>query len=429
MKKNKLADPLSCLALEWSPIQLTDNGKDIADVFKHSLSASDGLPPYAQVRIIDLMVNRLLKARQHPALWISVDGPGDWYRCDIKRLIKHKIPMTVQPAWKPSVEEREFSSPIRPTHLREGEMPVLAARFDPAEYGIKESALRVLRILARLKTAYRPEIASLAGFSESHVRNLLKQLQAENLIERRQIGKYEGWAIRTKGLRLAHRSWNIPKGVHFAKYRGEFRYAGERHRRVSRRWRAWLEAAYPRVEIWESWTEAPLFFGIPDALAWGHSGGHEILFWLEVDSGHSSMKVMKRIYLRRLQNAYLHTQKLGIPIVFCILGPPWVVEFFPDCIPLLPPKLSFIGQDWRAFGKLPMFDFQRWSSGIEKRDRYPSEKKLPFDPKQYPPKPKREKKVKHAKPKSTKPKSTKLRYSKGYEDARGWYRDRSEGEE
>ena len=34
----------------------------------------------------------------------------------------------------------------------------------------------------RLKTAYRPEIASLAGFSESHVRNLLKQLQAENLI-------------------------------------------------------------------------------------------------------------------------------------------------------------------------------------------------------------------------------------------------------
>jgi hypothetical protein len=103
--------------------------------------------------------------------------------------------------------------------------------------------------MARLKMAYRPEIASLTGFSESHVRNLLKQLQAENLIERRQIGKYEGWAIRTKGLRLAHQPWNIPKGVHFSKYRGEFRYAGERHRRVSRMWRAWLEAAYSRVEI------------------------------------------------------------------------------------------------------------------------------------------------------------------------------------
>ncbi len=414
---------LSHLPLEWTPIYPMDRKDVVFDIFKHSLSYKDGLPPYAQARIIDLLVNRLIKSRQYPALWISVEGSGDWFRYEIKRLIKYKIPMTVQSARKTSVHEREFYQSIRPTYLREGDVPILAPCFDLVEYGIRESALRVLRVLARLRTAYRPEIASMTGFSESHVRNLLKQPQAENLIERRKIGKYEGYAIRVKGLTLAHRSWNIPKGVHFTKYRGEFRYAGERHRRVSRRWRAWLEAAYLRVEIWECWTEAPLFDGIPDALAWGYKDKCEMLFWLEVDSGHSSEKVMRRNYSRRLQNAYVHAKRLGIPIVFCIMGPPWVVRFFPLCIPYLYPNLAVIGQDWRAFGELPIYEFGRWNSQLETRKKYSSEKSLPFDPGQYPPKPK-EKKGLPIKPKSTKP-----RYSKGFDSADRWYRSRSEGEE
>ena len=415
---------LSSLPLEWAPIYPMNRKDVVFDIFKHSLSYKDGLPPYAQARIIDLMVNRLIKTRRYPALWVSVETPGVWFYSELKRLVKHKIPMTIQPASKTFVEEIEFYQPIRPTYLREGDMPILAPRFDLTDYGIKESALRVLRVLARLKTAYRVEIASLTGFSESHVRNLLKQLQAENLIERRQIGKYEGYAIRTKGLRLAHRSWNIPKGVHFTKYRGEFRYAAERHRRVSRRWRAWLEEAYPRVEVLESWTEVPLFYGIPDALAWGRKGEYEILFWLEVDSGHSSRRVMERNYFRRLQNAYLHTKRLGIPIVFCIMGPPWAVESFSHCIPALPPSLAVIGQDWRMFGDLPVYEFQRWNSGIQDRKKRPSENQLPFDPNQYPPKPKKDRTSKQSKPKSTKPK-----YSKGFDDADRGYRSRSEGEE
>ncbi len=399
------------------------NRKDVVfDVFKHHISYKDGLPPYAQARIIDLISNRLIKARKYPALWVSVDAPGDWYVVEVKRLVKKKIPMTVQPAWKTTVIERNFSQFIQPTYLRDGDLPILAPFFDPADYGIKESTLRVLQIMARLKTAYRPEIASLAGFSESHIRNLLKQLQAENLIERRQIGKYEGYAIRTKGLRLVHRSWNIPKGVHFEKHRGEFRYAGERHRRVSRRWRAWLEAAYPNIEIWESWTEMPLFYGIPDALVWGHKGEHEILFWLEVDSGHSSEKVMKRNYFHRIQNAYHHAKRMGIPIVFCIMGPPWVVNFFPQCIPPLPPNLAVIGQDWRTFGRLPVYEFGSWVSGIESRKKYPTEKPIPFDPGRYPSKPKEKALTK-------KLKSTKPKYSKGFEDADRHYRGSSEQEE
>jgi len=401
------------------------NRKDVVfDVFKHHISYKDGLPPYAQARIIDLMSNRLIKARQYPALWVSVDAPGDWYVLEVKRLVKKRIPMTIQPSWKTFILERDFYQAIHPTYLREGDMPIMAPRFDPADYSIKESELRVLQIMARLKTAYRPEIASLAGFSESHVRNLLKQLQAENLIERRKIGKYEGYAIRTKGLRLAHRSWNIPKGVKFSKYRGEFRYAGERHRRVSRRWRAWLETAYPNIKVLESWTEVPLFYGIPDALVWGRKGEYEMLFWLEVDSGHSSEKVMSRNYFHRLQNAYQHANRLGISIVFCIMGPPWAVKAFSWHLPPLPPNMAVIGQDWRAFGKLPFYETGRWFSGIDDRKKYPTENTLPFDPSQYPPKPKKDKKGMPAKPKSTKPK-----YSKGIDDADWWYPDSSEREE
>lgn len=417
-------DILSSLPLEWAPIYPMSRKDVVLDVFKHHISYKDGLPPYAQARIIDLITNRLIKARPYPALWVSVDAPGGWYVVEVKRLVKKKIPMTVQPAWKTIVIERNFSQSIHPTYLREGDLPILAPRFDPADYGIKKSTLRVLQIMARLKTAYRPEIASLAGFSESHVRNLLKQLQAKNLIERQKIGKYEGYAIRTKGLRLVHRSWNIPKGVHFSKHRGEFRYAGERHRRVSRRWRAWLEAAHPNIEILESWTEAPLFYGIPDALIWGRKGEHEILFWLEVDSGHSSKKVMRRNYSHRFQNAYQHAKRLGISIVFCIMGPPWVVRFFPSCIPYLYPNMAIIGQDWRAFGKLPFYETGRWFSGIDNRKKYPTENTLPFDPSKYPPKPKKEKKGIPTKPKSAQPK-----YSKGFDDADWWYRGSSEREE
>jgi len=402
--------------------------KDVVfDVFKHHISYKDGLPPYAQARIIDLMVNRLIKTRRYPALWVSVETPGVWFYSELKRLVKHKIPMTIQPASKTSVMEQEFYQPIRPTYIHESDIPVLAPRFDPTDYGIKESALRVLRVLARLKTAYRVEIASLTGFSESHVRNLLKQLQAENLIERRQIGKYEGYAIRTKGLSLAHRSWNIPKSVHFTKYRGEFRYAAERHRRVSRRWRAWLEKAYPNVEIWECWTEVPLFDGIPDALAWGRKGEYEILFWLEVDSGHSSEKVMRRNYSHRFQNAYHHAKRLGIPIVFCIMGSPWVVDTFRWCIPVTNPWVAIIGHDWRDFGRLPVYEFGRWHEDLSS-SRYflasRSPKELPFDPEQYPSKSKGAKIIKLPMPKSTKPK-----YSKGYEDADRRYRGGSEREE
>lgn len=402
------------LALEWTPIDLI--GKKIKfDVFKHSLSATDGFPPYAQARVIDLICNQLKKTRQSPALWVSVETPGTWYLRELQRLVKRRLPIAILPTDQAPQDAWDFKPHPAPHHVSRPEERWLVSPFRIGEYGLKESALRILRILARLKTGYTREITSLSGFSETYVRHLLKKLQADNLIEWKQIGKYEGWEIRTKGLRLAHRSWNIPKGAHFTQYRREFRYAGERHRRVARMWRAWLEAAYPSVEIWESWTEVPLQKGIPDALAWGSHRGRELLFWLEVDSGHSSRVIMERNYRGRVWNAYDHAQEWGIPIVFCVMAPPWVIREFPFIIPRLLPNLAMIGHDWCEVGILPPYEVGCWMADLQ-GTRYRREGrgagKLPFEPNQHKVRSKRGKGQKYPKPKSSKP-----RFSKDSEEA------------
>lgn len=393
------------------------------DVFKHSLSATDGLPPYAQARIIDLISKQLRKTRPTACLWISVEAPENWYIQEIRRLVKYRIPTSILPSNKIPVDDWDFRPYATPHYDEVLQYPSTTMRFNPRDYGIKESTLRVLRLLARLKTGHTPEIASLAGFSKTQVRRHLKQLQAANLIDRKKIGKYEGWEIKTKGMRLAHRSWNIPKGAHFAPYRREFRYAGERHRRVARMWRVWLETAYPYVKILDCWTEVSLHYGIPDALAWGYKYNREYLFWLEVDSGHSSKKVMERNYRRRLFDAYMHSKEWGIPIVFCIMGPPWVVEYFPNCIPRLYPNLAIIGHDWRDFGRLPIFELDRWHQDLTASAHWQkvhSDENLKFNPKKYPPKKKIKEALKQAKQKSIKPRFMDHSF---ISDDRDWERD------
>lgn len=419
-------DILSSLALEWKPI-IASNGKVIVDVFKCSLSATDGLPPYAQARIIDLIATRLIKARPYPCLWISLDTPGRWYAHEILRLVKRKMPMVILPTGKAPKSNWDFTPHGYPSLVENVPVPQIQSPFNPADFGYKPNAIRVLRILARLGTAHKPEIVSLAGLSETYIRKILKKLQAANLIERKRIGKYEGWAIRNAGLKLAHRSWNIPKGAHFKKHRGEFRYAAERHRRKSRMWRAWLETAYHNIEIWDCWTEVPVNYGIPDALAWGKHYGRETLFWLEVDTGHSSSKTIEANYRRRLLLAYDHAEKWQIPIVFCILGRPWVVKSFAWSIPRISPWVAVMGHDWRDFGRLPMYEFGKWSEDLSSSRHFQfirPQKELPFHPSQYPPKPKKERINKPQKPKSSKPK-----FSTGevYDDT--WFGDRSEVEE
>jgi hypothetical protein len=385
------------------------------DAFIHRISATDGLPPYSQARIIDLISDRLRKHRAHPCLWVSVDTPGIWYVQELDRLVKRKIPTIILPAGQKPASARDFKPRITIQYKDLVKEPHVPAPFDVEKYGLKSSTLRVLRILARLKTAHTPEITSLAAFSETHVRALLKRLQADELIERRRIGKYDGWAISNRGLRLAQRSWNIPKGARFAKYRTEYRYAAERHRRVARTWRAWLETAYEDVKIWECWTEVPVNKGIPDALAWGTFREREMLFWLEVDSGKSSRKTMRYLYQQRIHRARRHAFSWDLPMVFCILGPDWVVKDFQQYIPFYSLRLAMIGHDWRYFGKLPQVEFGAWHDDLNWSHFLRATRKgikLSFNPAQYPRKPKG-RTQEPPKPKSTKPKFRSPNYDEG----------------
>ena len=427
--------PLTHLNLTWAPETVRIKDKILkVDLFRHTISSSDGLPPYAQARIIDLISTQLKKHRYSPCLWVTVDAPGAWYLNEVKRLVRYIIPTIILTPDQDLYDHGEFRCrgycPLLYLFEEQNFYPAhVSPPFSHADYGLsKESVVRVLRILARLKTAHTKEITSLAGYSKTYVRGLLKELQSKGMIEWKRIGKYDGWAIKTRGMRLAHRSWNVPKGAHFAQYRGEVRYSGERHRRVSRMWRAWLEAAYPYVEIWESWTEVQMRRGIPDGLAWGQRYGREILFWLEVESGHSSRQVMSKQYSRRLQLAMNYAYDQNIMVVFCLMGPPWVVKEF-DWIQSPPfyseqSRFAIIGHDWRDFGHLPIFEAGYYGQDLDHSEtrfsiRSRSSEGLSFDPTKYP---RRYKKKKN--PKQPKQKSNKPRYiSPNYEEEIYWESD------
>jgi hypothetical protein len=351
---------------------------------------------------------------------VSVDAPDYWFLTEIRRLLKYRIPTVVLPAGesKPSdfhqfrkADFWDYPPSSRPVFFRR-----------PGKTGddeLKGSLLSVLRSLARMDTAHTIEIASMTGLSKTYTRGLLKKLQEKKLIRWERIGKYDGWKITHTGIRVAHRSWNVPKGVHFAPYRKEYRYAGERHRRTARMWRAWLETAY-KADIWACWTEAPMQRGIPDALAWGRMDNFQLLFWLEVDTGHSSKKVMRSRYSRRLKQIYIHSMEWNLPIIFCIMGPPWVVKYFPNCVPRVYPGVAMIGHDWREFGTLPPFMFLYWNDDLHltiTRRKNSVAGQLPFDPSQYPPKPNVPKP-----PKAFKPKSKKEPFSR-WGDSNYWIRD------
>ena len=421
------SNPLTHLNLTWAPETVRKGDRTLkVDMFRHTISSSDGLPPYAQARIIDLISTQLKKHRYSPCLWVTVDAPGTWYLNEVKRQVRYIIPTVLVTPEQDPFDDWEFRCrgycPLICLFEEENFYPAhVSPPFSHTDYRLsKESVVRVLRILARLKTAHTKEITSLAGYSKTYVRGLLKELQAKDLIEWKRIGKYDGWAIKTRGMRLAHRSWKVPKGAHFTQYRGEVRYSGERHRRVSRMWRAWLEAAYPYAEIWECWTEVQMRPGIPDGLAWGQKYGRETLFWLEVESGHSSRQIMSKQYRRRLQLAMGHARERGVDVVFCIMGPPWVVKAFGWNLSgghySRQNNFAIIGHDWRDFGNLPIYEPHRYFQDLDHtetrfRIRSRSSEGLSFDPTQYPRRYKKKKNPKQPKEKSNKPRYTSPNYS------------------
>ena len=385
MKKDKLG-----LRLEWTPHRCE---RGWLDTFVFRISATDGLPPAAQAKIIEGIAKKLGMLRYTANLHVTVDSPGKWFINEINRVCDPVIPLVI--TW----EGEDFV-----TRGYQGSSATIWAALEPPCFSLLEvnnirslkrkdrSKLRVLRIMARLGQAHSIELASLSGYSKVYVLKLMKSMADEKLVMRSTIGNYAGWDITRKGVSATHLSWNLPTGMKFTRDRQENNYAGWQHHRASRMLPEWLKKSWrTSLELWECWTEIYLKpGGYPDALAWGKYKGEEMLFWLEVDTGHMGYKTMIKKYQHRWQNAAQYAKTAGLKIVFVLLAPPWVANRSRDAFIGLPDHLAAITHEWGDFGTLPYPRFGWWVSKLATigwNEPYQSMRRkgnrLSFDPNQY----------------------------------------------
>ena len=108
----------------------------------------------------------------------------------------------------------------------------------------------------------------------------------------------------------------------------------------------------------------------PDALAWGRLDGWETLFWMEVESGHSSREVLWRKLSRRLNQAYAYTQSLNVRLVFVLLAMPWVQEAARHVLTGVPDTMAVVTGDWKDFGRLPVVEWGKVRLAVEHSKSY-----------------------------------------------------------
>jgi hypothetical protein len=87
--------------------------------------------------------------------------------------------------------------------------------------------------------------------------------------------------------------------------------------------------------------------------------GYETLFWLEVESGNSSSRVLRNKTLRRVNQALVYARGFQLRLVFALLGPPWVRREGVKVFHNLPDDIAVVLEDWKAFGELPVPEWGR----------------------------------------------------------------------
>ena len=203
--------------------------------------------------------------------------------------------------------------------------------------------------------------------------NLLDMLKAKKLVvykisakiqkdksKPEQMDPFPLWHLRSRGLSIALRSWDVPNGLDFKNRTEEnLQQIGTPHRHTSRTWSEWLKSAWPHAEIWTGWSEVclPEVSVLPDGLAWGRIQGFETLFWLEVGDEHKSRKQIVGITQKRLDEAWKFCQGTGVRLVYTQLSVNWVHEAARWACVRLPNEVAVILGDWKRFGKLPIVEW------------------------------------------------------------------------
>jgi hypothetical protein len=94
--------------------------------------------------------------------------------------------------------------------------------------------------------------------------------------------------------------------------------------------------------------------------------GGEVLFWLEVESGHASRELIRKKLARRLARASIYAENLKVRLVFVLLAMPWVQEAARSALAGITSNVALISGDWKEFGKLPVIEWGKIRLGIDR---------------------------------------------------------------
>jgi hypothetical protein len=360
------------------------------DTFIFRMPTDAGLPPDAYAEGVKILTWQLKKLHHGKAsVWIQVDGPGRWYAREVRRFVQGasiSIAVTSSCVDQPAVDD---FWPPPPTTGVPGPPPPKAEEWFLGN--LSNNELMCLRVLDRLQEGYTAEIAALAGLSLDTARKNLQILVEKDyavynvgavmkpkhelspkqlvLIGEKSFGRvdpekklrYPFYKITRKGNSLALRSWGIPPGYYFPE-RWELRKPSDsRHRKILRKWPAWLRKAWPHAHVWTGWSEVYIkgLDATPDALAWGSFGDYETLFWLEVESGHQSGERIIQKINRRLNQAAAYGKSMKLHVVFVLLAMPWVQKVAGSALVNIQDNVAVVTGDWNDFGHLPVAEWGR----------------------------------------------------------------------
>ena len=335
------------------------------DVFVLRISPFASLPPVEYALGMYRLASVLIRKRPNAALWVQVESPGRWYLETMRSVLrwKGKLPIAVtapSSLAKPDLFDflvLPFWDPKRPYGPER-------VKVEPPPFN--NQALTCLQTLGRIDSGTLPEIASLAGLPPIQALAGLDALEQAGLVAHAETSDKKElvttWRLKKEGLSLALRSWGIPKDVSFGR-RKEMALsdpAGE-HRLISRLWPGWLRSAWPHAQVWTGWSEASLpgLLLTPDGLAWGKLGGRETLFWLEVESGHSTREEIRRKIRRRFVLAAEYAKEKKVGLVFALLGRAWVCEAARPAFVDVPTHVAVTMGDWRNENQLPFTEWGR----------------------------------------------------------------------
>lgn len=358
------------------------------DTFVLPVRHDRGLPPWDYAEVVKTVVKPLLEFRRGASLWFPVSDPGSWYYEEVKFALRHfPIPLAVTLGRDqlPVLSDFSKTPPLYNMPCQGG-----APTEKPNAFYLSDNALSCLFVMARLTAAYTSEVASGCLMSDTTCRMALWELEKAGYVEYHPCDPYidshlisaqrlssQGlhnrkgeeprpyWRIRRPGLSAALRAWGIPPDAEFVRRTERNRLLDSTHRRRSRQWPAWLRKALPHADIFAGWSEVGIsqLRTNPDALVWGKIHGVETWFWLEVESGKSSRKLILDKTVTRWLKATEYTRAVGVHLVFVFLAMPWVRDAARLAFADVPVHSAVIVADWgrNNFGRLP---YPKWGEVV-----------------------------------------------------------------